>query len=265
MNDNQTKFQIPTQQGNQGYATVKDIVLGECLAQQDTTLTKYNVFLKYAIECIKDWNYGSGQSLVTKQFTVDNLGGVPYPVDFVDWSKIGTLNGDEIKVYVVNGNIALIHNDNDCGEPVANGSLPDEKLQYPFFNYYNGIGTEVLYGFGNQRYSDGSFRLDAENRKIQFGSKLAGKKIYMEYISTGVDISQETVVNEYAREVVRNYIQWQWYKRSRNAAQWQVLNAKQDYMDALQKAANRLFQLDVDKVLALTWKQFRLSPKTTIY
>lgn len=256
---------METQSGNHGYATLKDIVLGECLAQNDTTLTRFNVFLMYAIQCVKSWNFGSGQSIITKKFTVNNLAYIPMPSDFVDWSKIGTQNGDEIRVYVVNGNLALSHAINSCGDETPNGSLPDSIYQYPFWGYNNGYSTNVLYGFGNQRYSDGSFRIDVENRRIQFSSKLAGTVIYMEYISTGVNIGQETVVNEYARELVRNYIQWQQLKRSRTANAWQVASAKQDYRDALQSAADNLLQMDIDKILALTWKSFRLSTKTTIY
>ena len=122
-----------------------------------------------------------------------------------------------------------------------------------------------MFGYGNGRHSDGHFRVDQRERKIRFGSRLAGKNIVMEYICTGVNVSLETVVHEDARKLVKLYVFWRESMRSRIVPMAEKEMNEQQYYTELGKALVRRMGITVDKIMAIDLKSRQAIPKATIY
>lgn len=258
---------------NQGYTTLDAVVREACLEFDDTRLTYYEKFLMWGIEALEEIRMDLVQEVKTVPATVSQIDTVPFPADYVNWVKLGTLEGDRIKTFVINEDLTAYRNTNDCGEPVGNEpyqadySVGNDYYAaympgYWFFNYYNnGLLSGSLYGYGNGRASEGNFKVDKANRRFIFTPELRGQTILIEYITNGVDPSGASMVDEISKKAVKWYIIWRHRDMHRKYHNYEVQGAKQNYYNELRMVARRNLDITPEKILAITREAYKQSPK----
>jgi hypothetical protein len=251
----------------ESYYTVDSIVKG-CLVDigENTISSKYQRFLHWGLEAIADFHFDSAQEVKTEKLEMNDIKQVELPIDFVDLVKIGIQCGDRIKTFSVADNINLLHNTNDCGNPVAFdgcgcsvNSLPSNYSDfggYYFFNYNeNGENLGGLYGVGGGYNSLGYYKIIRNQSPgvIQFTSEVNNTNVYLEYISTGFNPSEQTVVNPYAAKLIKEYIHWRrlWF-----AGDPRAQKAEEMYYAEYNRVRHRLSDFSIKDVLELSRRYY---------
>jgi hypothetical protein len=257
----------------QGFSTIDSIVRNECLAQEDYNLSNYMRYLSFAKEGLKDWSLDKKSDIKVVVDVTSNIATLPFPSDYVQWSRIGTVEGDRVKTMIENNKLALVQSLNDQGQPI-NNSPYQPNFQTPMAGGVSGIlgsayysytlnydNSGAIYGFGNGGYlNDGQFRVDSANRRFQFSSDWASKTIYLEYVGTGLNATGQTVVDENASKAIKLYIRWQALEVSKTASLGEKARAEQKYWDENLTATKRLV-VNLDKILGIAREGYKTTPK----
>lgn len=258
----------------QGFCTLDSIIRDECLAQGDLNLSLYMRYMSFALEGLRDWTYDHKSEVKVLSLMTSAIATLPYPADYVKWSRIGTVIGDRIKTMIANNRLALSHELDSCGQPVNNppyhpsyltGIVGSPNILNDNFYSYNmnyGDSSGAIYGFGNGGYlNDGQFRVDDANRRFQFSSDMASKPIYLEYVGTGLNPTGQTVVNENARKSIKFYIRWQVAETNKNESMNVKTRAEDQYWKENMTATKRV-TVDLDKILSIHREAHKLTSKT---
>lgn len=194
----------------QGYVSLNSIVKDAMIDVGEDTEHLYTRFLHWAFEAVKDFHFDTAREVVTKKIKMHPTKTVDFPLDFVDWVKLGIVAGDRLWTYGVNARLSLYHNTDECGNPIGRptheywSSSPSVSGGY-WFNNYNGYN---LFGYGGACHNSGYYRVNRKERQIQFSSEVNTSDVYMEYITNGANLNGATEVHSYAGKLVKLYIHW---------------------------------------------------------
>lgn len=258
-----------------GYASVDSIVMSVIADLGEGGTHNYDRYLHYALRGCQDWHMDSAQEIITKCIPMNAYNAIDFPVDYLDWVKIGIQVGDRVKTFGVNDNLAVLHNLDECGNPITNQShdcncIPDSiggdlgyYGGYYFDNYINEYGEHLgrFFGVGGGSIGIGHYKVNKEKKQIQFEGKVHKTNVYLEYISNGFDPCADTMVNRYAESLIRTYIHWQraifkFGKASGEAASWE-----EEYYTQLRLSRARVFDLTIKDILDASRKEYKLSIK----
>lgn len=258
------------------YATLDQIVRSALADDGEQSLHKYQRYLHFAFEGAKDFFLDSAQDVKTVMLTMNNIKQVELPVDYVDWVKVGIRCGDVIKTFGVQDNLPLLHNKDDCDNPVPFDScgcdvntLPTDYGVlggYKFFNFTNQYGEIIggLFGVGGGYTDRGYFtviRNQGDHGLIQFNSEVNDTEIYLEYITNGFNPTEETVINSLAEKAIKFYIHWRVEQHKNGPASGNAQAWEFQYYNELRKVRRRMCDLTPKGILELSRKYYMLSPK----
>lgn len=252
---------------DQGYESLDAIIRDECLVQDDLNLSNYLKYLSFAKEAIRSWKLDKKNEVTVLVSTTTSIATLAFPDDYLQWSRIGTLEGDRVKNLIVNNHLALYHTTVDGSEvnnspyqPRFESTLPGGiNVAYSYDLMYNPSGS--IYGFGNGGYlNEGHFRIDAANRRFQFSSDLASTEVYLEYVGTGLNPSAATVVDGNTSRSIRLYIRWQALEVSKVASLGEKQRAEQQYWNENLTATKRSV-VNLDKILGIAKEAYKTTPK----
>jgi hypothetical protein len=121
--------------------------------------------------------------------------------DFVDWTKVGVQYGDKVFAMGQEDDIALYHNETDCGvleknphrasyDDHINGTNLDPYMPNYFYGYYGldvppGLDANNCFQTSYGPPYKGYFRVNKERNQLQFSSNVNVTEVYIEYISDG--------------------------------------------------------------------------------
>lgn len=253
---------------NQGYTTLDQIVREACIESDDAGLHNYEKFMLWAMEGLQEMRIDDFQEIKSILVTTTPIATVPFPVDMVKWTKIGEVSGDRVKVFTINNSLMLNHKV-DCGVEQNNEKYRAktyydiakenvELLDGYFFYGYNSSGA--IYGYGNGVQGDGQFRENKERREFQFSSQYASKDIVLEYVSTGLNPSGQSYIEESIRKAVKEYIFWWKTERDRTASGGEKDRAKYLY-DQAARTAQRRNMISIDTIQAILRKGYSQTPR----
>lgn len=260
------------EQINGAYASLDSIVNSVIADLDEGSTHNYDKYLHWALEALQDFHMDSAQEVKTVMLPMNDYNAIDFPKDYVDWCKIGIAIGDKVKTFGVNDNIATYMDKDECGNPIKNSigdcnSLPDNCSDgfggYWFNNYINDHG-EVLgrfFGIGGGSSGLGYYTVNKQSRQIQFDSVVRRTNAYMEYIGTGFNPCETTVVNQYAKKLLKLYIHWHRCKFKFGRISGETREAKQEYNDEYRLVRARLNDLTPEKIIELTRKNYKLSIK----
>lgn len=251
----------------QGYESLDNIIRDECLIQEDYGLHNYLKYLAFAKEALRDQKLDKKNEVTVVVSTTSSIATLAFPDDYLQWSRIGTIEGDRVKSFIVNNNLALYH-------ATVNGSEVNNSPYQPSFGFPTYTGTNAAYfydllydesgsinGFGNGGYlNDGQFRVDAANRRFQFSSYWTEKEVYLEYIGTGLSLNAATVVDGNTSKTIKRYIRWQAIETSRTASIAEKHRAEQQYWSENLTASKRAV-VNLDKILGIAREAYKTTPK----
>lgn len=253
---------------NQGYTTLDQIVREACMEIDDHGLHNYSKFMLWAMEGLQEMRIDDFQEIKSILVTTSTIATVPFPVDMVKWTKIGEVSGDRVKVFTINNSIMLNHK-TDCGieqnnpkyQPKTRIDL-NREIEILDGYFFYGYGTSgAIYGYGNGVQGDGQFRVDKSRREFQFSSQYASKPIVLEYVSSGLNPSGQSYIEESIRKAVKEYIFWWRTERDRTASGGEKQRAK-DLYDMAARTAVRRNSLSLDTISAIVRKSYSQTPKS---
>lgn len=250
----------------QGYQTVDNIVREVCFELDDNGMHNYPKFLKWALDCVQEIRMDTLQEIKSVEMTVSNLSTIPFPMDMVKWTKIGVVEGDRLKVFTMNNSITF-GNPVECGQTQPNQeykasyeSISESDKDYYFGYWFGGYSSGALFGYGQGVQGDGQFRVDRDKKEFRFNAKYAGTTMVLEYVSTGLNPTGETLVEESARLAISEYIHWMRKERSDKYSLADKDRSKFSYIEALRKVERRSLP-DIDTIVSLIRKGYKQTPK----
>jgi hypothetical protein len=219
------------------YSALEDIQAGE---------ERFNQFLHFAMEGYREFHMNAGKQVKAEEIELKEWKQIDLPCDCVDVNIVGFRCGDLIKVLTYDRNIPKLHDSEDCVKQ-ENKPCPDiysastADALIPFYGFYDPGARYIqpkFYGVAVNYNHLGYFDIDWNKRVINFKETIKGQtKVYLEYITDGINYSRETIIHPYAFRLIKLWIHWQ---RKEN----------DDRVSLSEKArAERLFNNQYDEVL----------------
>lgn len=218
------------------YSALEDI-------QEDES--QFNRFLHFAIEGYRSYNFDMAMSVEADEFEMKPWKQIPFPCDAVDIVKVGFRCGNIIKTFTLDRNTPKVFDKEGC-DPVENKDCPSifkalvSEDHIPFFGFYDpsGMLSPKYYGVALNYNHLGYFDIDFKRRVINFKETVKGqKKVYLEWISDGINYDGKTIIHPYAFKMIKLYIHWQ---RKENDDRYSL---------AEKRRAQELYNIEADEVL----------------
>lgn len=228
-----------------------DSIVREALIQKGYPIHFYMQFLSYATSCVRELNFDVLQNIKSVQPNITSYDSFVLPSDYVDYVKLGELNGNVISPWVEDDALSreAFYVDGVRVAPESNSQIVDVGIdgQVGIQNIYiNEFGEDL-----GRRYShadnvpSNSFKVIRERAEIILASKPSGKFV-LEYISDGLSCSSSTCVHPYAVQTIKNYIYWQHALRSEKP---NVKLLEDEYYNSERILRGRIDPLDTDEIV----------------
>jgi len=210
-------------------------------------------YLHLAMEGWREFSFDASCEVKTVEIEIKPWKQIDFPMDMVDWVRVGFKCGDLIKILTQDSFISKLH-DKVNGVKQENRSYRDINNvvaigdMSPFYTY-NGVGVAKYYGVNIDYNYLGYFDVDWKQRVINFKETVQGHtKVYLEYISDGLDASAMTVVNPYAFWVLKDWVKWQRKENDDRYSLGEKSRAESAYNKSLTKYQHRITHMDLDDV-----------------
>lgn len=202
---------------------------------------------------------------------ISDVNTVQLPSDCVDWTKIGWQSGQFIKTLSINGDLSMIDRTLETvnfSHQVSPGWLPngvavqDYGGGFEFLNY----GGYALTAVGGGLPHEGMFQVKTCEdgcKEIYLANTIPGvSELYVEYISIGVNVCGDTIVDPYLKDYVYKCI-LATYEENMNpqSTEASIRRRKTDVAYAHTMAAGRTMGIDKETLLQITRKGYRLTEK----
>lgn len=197
------------------FKSIKQLV-AESLMDIQAGDVRREQFTRFALKYFSELNLSRGTDIKTVKLNLKPWGAIELPEDCVDWCSLGIQCGDMIKTFVKDTfNTALLYEKDENGVNLPNTpcdstcdltTLPVSDRSVPFYNYSPfGGGTGRLFGLA---VHDNGLGYYTENKnkdscEIQFRGRIPSTtKIYLQYMSNGINACGETMVHPYYTEYI---------------------------------------------------------------
>jgi hypothetical protein len=166
-----------------------------------------------AIEWMEDVaSIGIKPSVETDEFFVGNGSRIyQMPSRFIRHTRVGYKVGNVIYDLTVNNDLSYSISDVACRSEQTNPNESEGSIAFPLDVYQSSFGRVPFYGVGGGR-NIAYYKVDQTERQILFSMDagvLPNGKAIIEFLSTGANVTGNTLVNPICVEVLRNYLIWQ--------------------------------------------------------
>ena len=235
------------------YIKVEDIVNDVLIEEGKTSQNDFLRYFKLALNGLKELSFDVGGNVKTVELIVSPSSlTVDLPNDYVKYTKIAVYGSDgDLHPLGIRNHKSLIKSTS------TSIAVNDDEINPTYYEY-----TQE-YGIGGGNNANGYYRVDSENRTIQFTSSLSGEKIILEYISnSNIGVKEKAVVvHEFSADALRAYIYWKSIQRKRGIAPGDKQLAKGEYYNSKRMARARMSSFTKQEALQTTRKAFKQSPK----
>lgn len=227
------------------YAALHDIGAGE---------ERFDNFLKWAFEGYKEFNFDAANEVRAEEIDMKPWKQVDFPCNMVDWNVIGFRYGNQVRAFTQDNNIPKVFDVVNCvpQENQQKDYLGYEQEQYfPFWGYDDAyyLGASHFYGAVLDYNHRGYFDVDWRNRVINFKQTVPeGSKVYIEYITDGINPTGYTVVHPYAHKCLQNYIHWQRKEHDDRKSLGEKQRAEIIYRNSLQEVLVRQLNITIEDI-----------------
>lgn len=225
-----------------------DSVVRGALAAKGYPLHWYVQFMTYAKEVYRDINFDTLPTIKSEKITVSQFKDFAMPCDYVDYVRIGTLNGQYFTEYAEKTSFTrlphLDPNGTRVPPPVTNDTVtvfPNSLEGFSYSNYINDKGEHMGRIFNARPLFPNSFMVIPERRVIQLDATFEGDHIYMDYITDGSSPTASCMVHPYAIKAIQNYIYWQHKRHGRQYGPSEVDREEFQYYNELGHLRARVF------------------------
>lgn len=193
---------------SQGYTTLDNVIRELILNEKRTTLHKFLWYLSYAIKAFRAFKIDDSREVKTTKLVMDYKKAVKFPEDLIQWTKIGLMWQDRVKMFIPDNTIALFHEKEGAIYQPNEPWVSRETSEIPFYNYYdNGLRRNfILKGKGYN--SIGYYRFNEACREIQFSADVDQCSVYVEYIANCSSPCNKTYVPVLAMDMIQEAIKY---------------------------------------------------------
>ena len=257
--------QITEDTTQRGIVTL-DSCIRSALMDIGAGMERYEQFKHWSIEAFRDFHFDMAQEIKTVLLDLTAWKAVDIPDDMVDWVMIGVIVDNQIRVFTHDERISLYRPDADndgVTDPITTTATPtiQESVPYWFWSNRTSQGQDAgqLYGLTVKDNGVGYYKFNKERREIQFSPAVdSSQQIYLEYISDGIDPTEETTVNIYAAKLIKLYIHWMRHEFAKSSNAMEKQRAKDMYDRELFRVQGRLNPLTVSEILDCARDAYRL-------
>jgi hypothetical protein len=191
-----------------GFVTIRYIVSSFLNEIGQSNKKNWRRFGQLAIDCIVDeLNARVADHVAVHEAEINSAFTVPLPDDFIDYTKIAVVMNGLIWTLGRNDKIALTQEAEVCScdvSDIINGVVNEPPVDGYYFSDSPGAIKHFGYGGGfNLRH----YRFDRAKREVRFDGLLPGMKVYIEYQSTGLDMTTGVVQRIYL-PTIKAYMNW---------------------------------------------------------
>ena len=232
-----------------------DSVVREALNDKQFPIHYYMQFLSYALSCIRELQFDVMQNIKSTQLTPSSYNTLTIPCDYVDYVRIGELEGQYFTPWAEDDNFTREYKLDENGNKVPYDPTPKVDTsglegQVGFQNIFTNEWGEDLgrqYSFANGIPSH-SFKVLRERNEIHLANAPAGK-ITVEYITDGLNPDATTCIHPYAVKAVKDWIHWQYKLQTRGYSESERQKAEDQYYNSERILRGRLDPIDFDNLV----------------
>lgn len=202
----------------QKYVPLKTIV-SYTLDEEDQSIGTFDRYWVFAFRGLVNLMFDITAEPVTVRLPILGNKTVPFPADYISWSKIGILNNNgEVSTLKVNNALTKYSDTSANRIQKLTSDITDTYpllINNPYYlNYfYNGI-YQPLFGVGGGLIQYGECIVDEENNLIVLNPEFRYDSIILEYISSP-EKNGDYTVPLYAQEAIIAWIKWKAKKGTR--------------------------------------------------
>lgn len=226
---------INNHENNPSLKSVRYVVMSYLNRKGIYDLKNYKRLEQIALEGLTQLNLYDMETVEVAYLTMNEIGVVKFPSDFVDYTKIGIpVNG---RIYTLTVNESIIEPRLEkCGEevfdPNHNRNVADVGGYYFNDHFRNGRYVGGLYGVGGG-FNVAYVKLDRQRRQFIIEGNVPRSEIILEYISTGIKQDGSTLVPTEALEPLRRWIDMIVTENDRRSSESAIARTTRSYEVAL--------------------------------
>lgn len=231
-----------------------------CLEDIQEDESQFNRFLHFAMEGYREFHFDMSHQLETVELPMPAWKQIHFPINMVDWVRLGFWDGDMIRVLTRDpqNNIPKLHKKDAQGNLLENKPSADMTLVsvtsdlVPFFgwgNYFGNPTSDRFYGASESYNYLGYFDVDLKNRVFNFKQTVDKfSSIYLEYISDGINYNGRTLINPLAFKLIKLYVHWQRKENDDRYSLGEKDRAEKLYNKQRMLVALRMLNLSIDTI-----------------
>lgn len=211
-------------------------------------------YLHLSLEWYREFNFDHSHQVKAIEVPMAAWKQIDFPVDMVDWVRVGFKHGNMIRIMTQDAYIPRTF-DVTNGVPQENQSiLPMKEINCEGASdasmwIWDGMGVAKYYGHNLNYNYLGYFDVDWGNRVINFKDTINGyEKVYLEYITDGIEAGAMTVVNPYAFRTGKDYVKWQRKENDDKYSLGEKDRAEKAYNNSVKRFTDRITHMDLDDV-----------------
>jgi hypothetical protein len=278
----QIYYEAEENHGNYVYISLEDIVNNFWQNQTgDGTVlgpTKRHQILYWAKKGLQQFNFDVLKEVKAVELELNETLDIILPPDYVSYVRISWVNPETGDLMPMSKNTKLplataYLQDNDANilfddegnilegstffsekqdsKPNSINVLPCATSCNGCGHYEGGVCGLGMYSLDTTRNNNGDFNIDTRKGKIHFSSDNLTRVIMLEYISDGLEYSNENdiKVNKMAEMALYAWINWNITSNKLNIQEYIVRRAKKDYDTAVRNAKIKLMDLRLHELV----------------
>jgi hypothetical protein len=235
---------------------------------------RYEQFLQWAIKGAEDLYYDVDAYVKTVELEIEPHKVIILPKDCLKVSKLGIRCGNEVHIFTVDHNLPNLFNEDDDGNKVAQkdceeswANIPyDNEYGYYLYNFTNINGESPGRLFGRRFKDNGLGYYKVNDCEIILNPRMdmpQGQKIYLEYIANAINITEDTYIHPFAKEMIVQRIHWERMKNfPERFSQVSIDRAEDYYNQQVDKVLMRMAEWSIDDVKEASLAGYQLGPQT---
>jgi hypothetical protein len=256
------------------YKTITQCV-SEALMDEQESDVKREQYTRFALKYFDEINFKKGTDIKTVPLTMKPWKAIELPADCIDWITIGIQCGEDIKTLVKDVyEVALLHELDGNGVKLPNEPCPDyfpleswptSETQVPLFNLTH-LGEDPGKLFGLKVHNNG-LGYFTENRnkdiaEIQLRGQIpSGTIIYLQYLSSGINPTGETLVHPYYKEWIIAGIHVERIRHGNKAEMWRLADAKEEFNRQHLLVQDYTWEWSAEDIMEILRSGYGLYPK----
>lgn len=195
---------------NKGWISL-DSCIYDYISEAELSNNKYLKLYHLAFRCLDDLGLDFFYHIKSVKLPINANKTVTLPADFLQYNKLGVLNGLGELVPLTYNEKLTTYNDLQSSR-IADTSSPNFANFYSysspiFFNYWNGDNYDNLYGVSYSGLYGGGFKIDRHNGVILLDASFGYSDLILEYTASPNEGEDQYVPLQF-REAIIAWLAW---------------------------------------------------------